>query len=164
MKMESRLTWLSGSDLHPAQCRHTAQTRMYTQLFLQPGFTLESVHQVQWVLERLAAVGLRINIRKCLAVAQAGCTFSDQDRQNLQAVGIPFIDSSTPAAARGFAPMNVPIGSDEFVEQQLKRRLFDPKLWRLSWQSQVGSAGPAGSLPDSAGITGQTTRILGSQR
>ena len=57
----------------------------------------------------------------------------------MQAVGIPFIDSSTPAAVRGFAPMNVPIGSNEYVEQHLKRKLFDPKLWRLSWQLQ-GSA------------------------
>ena len=103
-------------------------------LRLAPGFGQEALAQVQEVERRLAAGGLKIRLDKCLAVAPRGEVFTAQERRRLQRLGIPFTDASLSPEERGFTIVGVPVGEGEYIEQHLRRHLFDETLWRLGWQ------------------------------
>ena len=102
-------------------------------LFVDAVFTEQSQQYLHLILDRLAAAGLELNLRKCMAVARAGMAFSPQDRYGLQSVGIRWVDSTTPEQQRGFAPLGVYIGTPAYVELQLCSKLTEDSLWRLSW-------------------------------
>lgn len=103
-------------------------------LHLPPGFSQAHFDAVCLVKRRLAAGGLRVRADKSLAVAQHGSTFSEEDRERLAQLNIPFIDDTTPPHQRGFVIVGVPVGSPRYVAAALRDHLFAPHLWRLAWQ------------------------------
>ena len=92
------------------------------------------VNRVLITQNRLKAIGLRTNMTKSLAVAQKGHTFSDDEREALESLGIPFVDASTAEHEQGFITVGVPVGTKRYVEEQLRSKLMEKSLWRLAWQ------------------------------
>jgi hypothetical protein len=92
-----------------------------------------AVERVHLLLQRLRDIGLEVNTNKSLATAKRGCAFSAAERQRWQRLGIPYIDAETAELERGFVTVGVPLGSDEFVQQHLRGKLFDVAQWRLAW-------------------------------
>ena len=101
---------------------------------LGPEFDDEAETQVQHIITALASIGLDWHPHKSLAVALRGRTFSPAERERLDRLRLPFKDSATPAADRGFVTVGVPTGTADYTSQHLEQLLFDKALWRLAWQ------------------------------
>jgi hypothetical protein len=77
------------------------------------------VRQVRLIIKRLAFFGLEINLEKSLFVAKRGYTFTTAERALISSLYIPFVDASEEAEQCGFVTVGVPVGSPEYVKQQL---------------------------------------------
>jgi hypothetical protein len=102
-------------------------------LCLKGPFDDAAVERVQLLLQRLRDIGLEVNTDKSRATAQRGCVFSAEERHRWARLGIPYTDAETPEIERGFVTVGVPVGSDEFIQQHLRGKLFDVAQWRLAW-------------------------------
>jgi hypothetical protein len=125
-----------GDELMHSAMTATAHTDFLDDinLLLGRGFGKHAMEQVRTVINKLAKVGLGTSLVKSRANAQRGTAFSPADRANLKQLGIPYSDSTTPEADRGFVTVGVPVGAPQYVHGQLHSKLFDPTLWRLAWQ------------------------------
>ena len=92
------------------------------------------VNRLLTTQSRLNAIGLKTNLKKSLAVAQQGHTFSAAERDVLDSVGIPFVDASTAVHEQGFITVGVPVGTKRYVDEQLRSKLMEKSLWRFAWQ------------------------------
>ena len=102
-------------------------------LCLRGPFDDAAVERVQLLLQRLRDIGLEVNTDKSRATAKRGCVFSAEERRRWARLGIPYTDTDTPEIERGFVTVGVPVGSDEFIQQHLRGKLFDVAQWRLAW-------------------------------
>ena len=103
-------------------------------LFVDTVINAATADRVRTTQGRLASIGLRVNMTKSLAVAQQGHTFGEAERLILRELQIPFVDASTPEYRQGFVTVGVPVGTQQYVQEQLRTKLLERSMWRLAWQ------------------------------
>jgi hypothetical protein len=103
-------------------------------LFVNCIIDAQTAARVCTTQRRLASIGLEVNMSKSLAVAQQGHTFTDAERLILRDLSIPFVDASTAESDQGFITVGVPVGTQSYVAQQLRKKLLQKSLWRFAWQ------------------------------